>query len=159
MKNLCKTCKEKGIILNPDKFPVGRNIDFVGFSVTRKIPIEGEASTEIRPQAHGIIILQNFPMFVHFCNTEALLCNFNAPFRNSLSHILFETVLQWRIFLQAVKIEEQSFCSAQCVLCKVRCHCIFSGPGIRYSDIFCVPGMRYSVIIKLPCALLQTGHL
>ena len=38
--------------------------------------------------------------------------------------------------------------SAQCVLCKVRCHCIFSGPGIRYS-----------VIIKLPYALLQTGHL
>ena len=29
--------------------------------------------------------------------------------------------------------------SAQCVLCKVRCHCIFYGPGIRYSDIFCVP--------------------
>ena len=27
--------------------------------------------------------------------------------------------------------------TAQCVLCKVRCHCIFSGPGIRYSDIFC----------------------
>ena len=50
-------------------------------------------------------------------------------------------------------------CSAQCVLCQVRCHCIFSGPGIRYSDIFCVPGIRYSVIIKLPCALLQTGHL
>ena len=49
--------------------------------------------------------------------------------------------------------------SAQCVLCKVRCHCIFYGPGIRYSDIFCVPGIRYSVIIKLPCALLQTGHL
>ena len=51
------------------------------------------------------------------------------------------------------------FYTAQCVLCKVRCHCIFSGPGIRYSDIFCVPGIRYSVIIKLPCALLQTGHL
>ena len=49
--------------------------------------------------------------------------------------------------------------NAQCVLCKVRCHCIFYGPGIRYSDIFCVPGIRYSVIIKLPCALLQTGHL
>ena len=49
--------------------------------------------------------------------------------------------------------------SAQCVLCKVRCHCIFSGPVTRYSDIFCVPGIRYSVIIKLPCALLQTGHL
>ena len=48
----------------------------------------------------------------------------------------------------------------QCVLCKVRCHCIFSGPSIGYSDIFCVPGiMRYSVIIKLPCALLQIGHL
>ena len=30
-------------------------------------------------------------------------------------------------------------CTAQCVLCQVRCHCIFSGPGIRYSDIFCVP--------------------
>ena len=27
------------------------------------------------------------------------------------------------------------------VLCAVRCHCIFSGPGIRYSDIFCVPGI------------------
>ena len=32
--------------------------------------------------------------------------------------------------------------SAQCVLCQVRCHCIFSGPGIRYSDIFCVPCIR-----------------
>ena len=50
-------------------------------------------------------------------------------------------------------------CTAQCVLCKVRCHCIFYGPGIRYSDIFGAPGIRYSVIIKLPCALLQTGHL
>ena len=38
--------------------------------------------------------------------------------------------------------------SAQYVLCKVPCHCIFSGPGIRYS-----------VIIKLPYALLQTGYL
>ena len=28
---------------------------------------------------------------------------------------------------------------AQCVVCKVQCHCIFYGPGIRYSDIFCVP--------------------
>ena len=37
--------------------------------------------------------------------------------------------------------------SAQCVLCKGRCHCIFSGQGVRYSDIFCVPGIRYSVII------------
>ena len=41
----------------------------------------------------------------------------------------------------------------------VRCHCIFYGPGIRYSDIFCATGIRYSDIIKLPCALLQTGHL
>ena len=24
--------------------------------------------------------------------------------------------------------------SAQCVLCQVRCHCIFYGPGIRYSQ-------------------------
>ena len=47
--------------------------------------------------------------------------------------------------------------TAQCVLCKVRCHCIFSGPGIRYSDIFCVPGIRYSVIIKLP-GHLETVH-
>ena len=47
---------------------------------------------------------------------------------------------------------------AQCVVCKVRCHCIFYGPGIRYSDIFAAPGIRYSVIIK-SCALLQTGHL
>ena len=49
--------------------------------------------------------------------------------------------------------------NAQCVVCKVHCHCIFYGPGIRYSDIFGAPGIRYSVIIKLPCALLQTGHL
>ena len=49
--------------------------------------------------------------------------------------------------------------TAQCAFCKVRCHCIFYGPGIRYSDIFGAPGIRYSVIIKLPCALLQTGHL
>ena len=48
---------------------------------------------------------------------------------------------------------------AQCAVCKVRCHYIFYGPGIRYSDIFGAPGIRYSVIIKLPCALLQTGHL
>jgi len=52
-----------------------------------------------------------------------------------------------------------TLCTAQCVVCKVRCHCIFYGPGIRYSDIFGAPGIRYSVIIKLPCALLQTGHL
>ena len=32
--------------------------------------------------------------------------------------------------------------SAQCVLCQVRCHCIFSGPSIRYSDMFCVPCIR-----------------
>ena len=51
------------------------------------------------------------------------------------------------------------YCNAQCAVCKVRCHCIFYGPGIRYSDIFGAPGIRYSVIIKLPCALLQTGHL
>merc|ERR1712155_229196 len=50
-------------------------------------------------------------------------------------------------------------CSALCAVCKVRCHCIFYGPGIRYSDIFGAPGIRYSVIIKLPCALLQTGQL
>ena len=49
--------------------------------------------------------------------------------------------------------------NAQCVLCKVQCHCIFYGPGIRYSDIFGAPGIGYSVIIKFPCALLQTGHL
>ena len=49
--------------------------------------------------------------------------------------------------------------TALCAVCKVRCHCIFYGPGIRYSDIFGAPGIRYSVIIKLPCALLQTGHL
>ena len=49
--------------------------------------------------------------------------------------------------------------TALCAVCKVRCHCIFYGPGIRYSGIFGAPGIRYSVIIKLPCALLLTGHL
>ena len=52
-----------------------------------------------------------------------------------------------------------SVLQSQCAVCKVRCHCIFYGPGIRYSGIFGVPGIRYSVIIKLPCALLLTGHL
>ena len=52
IKNLCETCKEKGIIFNPDKFHMGRNIKFGGFSVTRRIPPEGEGSTEISPQAH-----------------------------------------------------------------------------------------------------------
>ena len=56
--------------------------------------------------------------------------------------------------LQILTMSHCTMCS-----CKVRCHCIFYGPGIRYSDIFGAPGIRYSVIIKLPCALLQTGHL
>ena len=31
------------------------------------------------------------------------------------------------------------FPTAQCAVRKVRCHCIFYGPGISYSGIFCVP--------------------
>ena len=61
--------------------------------------------------------------------------------------------------LKTAQAAWHSSSSAQCAVCKVRCHCIFYGPGIRYSDIFGAPGIRYSVIIKLPCALLQTGHL
>ena len=50
-----------------------------------------------------------------------------------------------------------NYCTAQCVVCKVRCHCIFYGPGIRYSDIFGAPGIRYSVIIKSwPCICYRT---
>ena len=49
--------------------------------------------------------------------------------------------------------------NALCAVRKVRCHCIFYDPGIRYSGIFGAPGIRYSVIIKLPCAPLLTGHL
>ena len=73
-----------------------------------------------------------------------------------------------RVMVVEKDVEELCLCSAQapphsttaqCAVCKVRCHCIFYGPGIRYSDIFGAPGIRYSVIIKLPCALLQTGHL
>ena len=33
----------------------------------------------------------------------------------------------------------RDYYTAQCAFCKVRCHCIFYGPGIRYSGIFCVP--------------------
>ena len=67
-------------------------------------------------------------------------------------------------FILVLKIQKNSkngeiYTTAQCAVCKERCHCIFYGPGIRYSDIFGAPGIRYSVIIKLPCALLQTGHL
>ena len=35
----------------------------------------------------------------------------------------------------------------------------FMAQVLDYRDIFGAPGIRYSVIIKLPCALLQTGHL
>ena len=38
--------------------------------------------------------------------------------------------------------------SAQCVLCSVRCHCIFSSPGI-----ICVPGIRYK---SWPCICHKT---
>ena len=65
----------------------------------------------------------------------------------------------WGPLIENLVQFEEDFNSAQCAVCKVRCHCIFYGPGIRYSDIFGAPGIRYSVIIKLPCALLQTGHL
>ena len=63
------------------------------------------------------------------------------------------------IRIVSAPLTQNTVCIAQCAVCKVRCHCIFYGPGIRYSDIFGAPGIRYSVIIKLPCALLQTGHL
>ena len=33
------------------------------------------------------------------------------------------------------------------------------GTLVGFHCIFCATGIRYSVIIKLPCALLQTGHL
>ena len=46
--------------------------------------------------------------------------------------------------------------NAQCVLCSVRCPCIFSSPGIRYRGIFCVPGIRYmATIIIWPCTRLS----
>ena len=59
----------------------GKNIIFGGFSVPRKIPPNGEASTEIRPQAHQINNVANFPKpnskkdiqkvhGVHLCHQE-----------------------------------------------------------------------------------------
>ena len=48
----------------------------------------------------------------------------------------------FRISKFLAKFHNFLFSIAQCVLCKVRCHFIFSGPGIRYSDIFGVPGIR-----------------
>ena len=74
---------------------------------------------------------------------------------SSVTLPLIFSLMQYGSYVNA----ETGIPSAQCAVCKVRCHCIFYGPGIRYSDIFGAPGIRYSVIIKLPCALLQTGHL
>ena len=54
--------------------------------------------------------------------------NMNKPFQTSSESFYEHSVCQW--------CEDHS---AQCVLCQVRCHCIFYGPGIRYSSIFCVP--------------------
>ena len=66
-----------------------------------------------------------------------------------LGKIMF--VSQLKQSLERSYLEERAVnASAQCVLCQVRCHCIFSGPGIRstvtyfvshvldsgYSDIF-----------------------
>ena len=62
IRNLCETCKERGIILNPDKFHVGRKIELGGFQVERKILEEGRGSTEIRPQAHQINRVTEFPV-------------------------------------------------------------------------------------------------
>ena len=45
IKNICDTCKKEGIILNPDKFTVGRKMDFGGFTVTRDIKADGDAIT------------------------------------------------------------------------------------------------------------------
>ena len=62
-------------------------------------------------------------------------------------------------FMRKYVLSGEIYTTAQCVVCKVRCHCIFYGPGNRYGAIFGAPGIRYCVIIKMPCALLQTGHL
>ena len=61
IKNLCETCKKEGIILNPDKFTVGRKIDFGGFTVTRNIQEEGDAMTQINPKNHQLNKVANFP--------------------------------------------------------------------------------------------------
>ena len=59
IKNLCKTCKQEGIILNPDKFTISRSINFGGFNVKRRIP-EEDAMTEISPQNHQLNKVANF---------------------------------------------------------------------------------------------------
>ena len=61
IKNLCETCKKERIILNPDKFTVGRKIYFGGFTVTRKLPSEGDTVTQIRPQSHQLNKVVKFP--------------------------------------------------------------------------------------------------
>ena len=61
VQNLCETCREKGIILNPNKFHVGRKIEFGGFQVERKISEDRQGITEIRPQAHQINRVSEFP--------------------------------------------------------------------------------------------------
>ena len=46
----------------------------------------------------------------------------------------------WYIVLQ---LSHTNYDFWQCAVCKVRCHCIFYGPGIRYSDLFGAPGIGY----------------
>ena len=55
----------------------------------------------------------------------------------------------WPEWLPIVAPSVSISSSALCAVCKVRCHCIFYGPGIRYSDIFGAPGIREAVIYVL----------
>ena len=99
--------------------------------------VTSAAAFQMHNLSHSVFLL-------YFNNLQLHLLHLLAPVEGELGHPCRQNPLRP---------------NAQCAVCKVRCHCIFYGPGIRYSDIFGAPGIRYSVIIKLPCALLQTGHL
>ena len=59
---------------------------------------------------------------------------------------------------QESKIQEVTiWYSAQCVLCAVRCHCIFSGPGITYSAVQC-SYISFSVLFQTKSSLVRKSY-
>ena len=58
IRNLCDTCREKCIVLNPDKFHIGRSIELGGFAVERKIPKKAMVQQKSDPKPTKLTNLQ-----------------------------------------------------------------------------------------------------
>ena len=102
-----------------------------------KVAKEGGSTNEkninIKPQRSPHKVLQQMPQttvenrpHIHRCVTP---CVFISPNVSSHKEIAYLETFQNSPYISWCHI-------AQCVLCSVRCPCIFSSPGIRYRDIF-----------------------